>query len=185
MTRTDRTHARGLGRSLRLALLAGMLALAGSVSPALAAGPSGGQATLAAVRAATARFHDLAVAQAAGYGLFPGCFAHPEGGMGVHYVQFSSVGDGVIDPLKPEALVYEPLAGGGQRLVAVEYIAIAASWHQAAPPSVLGQPLEFVTTPNEFGLPDFYELHVWLWQPNPSGMFHEWNPRVSCAAATS
>jgi hypothetical protein len=184
MTPIDRSRA-GLGRTLRLALLAGMLALAGSVSPALAASPGGqGQATLAAVRAATATYHDLAVAKAAGYGLFPGCFAHPEGGMGVHYVQFPSVGDGRLDPLDPEALVYEPLAGGGQRLVAVEYIVIASTWHQASPPSVLGHPLEFVTTPNEFGLPDFYELHVWLWQPNPSGMFTEWNPLVSCDAVS-
>lgn len=183
MTTIDRPRATGLGRTVRLSLLAGLLALAGAVSPALAAGPAG-QATLAQVRAATARFHDLGVAETAGYGLFPGCFAHPEGGMGVHYVQFSSVGDGQIDPLHPEALVYEPLAGGGQRLVAVEYIVIASSWNQASPPSVLGHPLEFVTTPNEFGLPDFYELHVWLWQPNPSGMFTEWNPRVSCAAAS-
>ncbi len=185
MTPFDRPRRNGIGRILRLSLLSGLLALAGSVSPALAAGPAGhGQATLAGVRAATARFHDLAVAEAAGYGLFPGCFAHPEGGMGVHYVQFPSVADGRLDPLRPEALVYEPLAGGGQRLVAVEYIVIASTWTQASPPSVLGHQLEFVTTPNEFGLPDFYELHVWLWQPNPGGMFTEWNPRVSCAAAS-
>jgi hypothetical protein len=23
------------------------------------------------------------------------------------------------------------------------------------------------------GLPDFYELRAWLWQPNPLGMFDE------------
>jgi hypothetical protein len=162
-----------------LPVVSGLAALLLATSPVSA----GGQSGLAGVRAATAAFHDLSVAEAAGYGLFPGCFAHPEGGMGVHYVQFDSVGDGAIDPLKPEALVYEPLRGGGTRLVAVEYIVIAATWSQPGPPTVLGQPLEFVDTPNEFGLPPFYELHVWIWQPNPSGMFTEWNPRVSCDAA--
>jgi len=166
---------------MRTSLLAGLIALAVGAGPTLAA--SGGQSDLAGVRAATAAFHNLSTAQAAGYGLFPGCFSAPAGGMGVHYVQFSSVADGTIDPLKPEALVYEPLRGGRMRLVAVEYVVIAASWTGSAPPSVFGQQLEFVDSPNEFGLPPFYELHVWLWQPNPSGIFSEWNPSVSCAAA--
>ena len=170
-----------IGRLLRISLAAGLLSVALGTSPSLAA--SGGQASLAAVRAATAAFHDLSAATAAGYGLFLGCFSNAAGGMGVHYVQFSSVGDGAVDPTKPEALVYEPLRGGGMRLVAIEYVVIAASWTGSAPPSVFGQQLEFVDSPNEFGLPPFYELHVWLWQPNPTGIFTEWNPSVSCAAA--
>ena len=28
--------------------------------------------------------------------------------------------------------------------------------------------------------PAFYELHVWAWRDNPSGVFVDWNPRVSC-----
>lgn len=171
----------GMGRLLRISIAAGLMAVALGGSPTLAV--SGGQAKFAATRAATAAYHDLAAAEAAGYGLFPGCFAHPEGGMGVHYVQFSSVADGTVDPLRPEALVYEPLTGGGYRLVAVEWVVIAASWTGAEPPAVFGHPLEYVDTPNEFGLPPFYELHAWLWQPNPLGMFNEWNPAVSCDAA--
>lgn len=169
----------------RPAFLAGLLALSVSAVPALAAPSAAGgdQAGFAGVRAATAAFHDLSVAEAAGYGLFPGCFSDSTGGMGVHYVDFSSVGDGTVDPLKPEALVYEPLSGGGTRLVAVEYVMIAASWQGQGAPSVLGHQLAFVPAPNEFGLPDFYELHAWLWQPNPLGMFNEWNPSVSCAGS--
>ena len=161
--------------------LAGAFALA-AVTPALAASSASGsdQSAFAAVRGATAKYHDLSAAQTAGYGLFPGCFSDPTGGMGVHYVDFSSVADGIVDPLKPEGLVYEPLAGGGMRLVAVEYVVIAAAWEGPGVPTVLGHALEFVPEGNEFGLPDFYELHVWLWQPNPSGMFNEWNPSVSC-----
>ena len=34
--------------------------------------------------------------------------------------------------------------------------------------------------PNRFGLPPFYELHVWAWRDNPNGSFVDWNTRVSC-----
>ena len=26
----------------------------------------------------------------------------------------------------------------------------------------------------------FYELHAWIWRPNPSGIFKDWNPSVTC-----
>ncbi len=179
---TFRSRSRSIRATLRPALVAGLLVLSVSAIPALAAPEASGtdQATFAAVRAATAAYQDLDAARAAGYALFPGCFTDPAGGMGVHYVQFGSVADGVVDPLKPEALVYEPLANGDMRLVAVEYVQLASSWTGSQPPSVYGHPLVFTPAPNEFGLPDFYELHVWLWQPNPTGMFSEWNPSVSC-----
>ncbi len=170
------------GRFVRFAVAAALAATSLGAGTALAA--PGGQSAFAATRAATAAFHDLATAEAAGYALFPGCFAHSEGGMGIHYVDFSSVADGTVDPLKPEALVYEPLADGTMKLVAVEWVVIADSWTGAQPPAVFGHPLDFVDQPNEFGLPPFYELHAWLWQPNPLGMFNEWNPKVSCAYAS-
>lgn len=180
---TSGIHRAGAAGARRLAtVLAAGLLLVALGAPATATA-SGGQSGFAATRAATAAFHHLAAAEAAGYGLFPGCFSNPAGGMGVHYVDFSSVADGKVDPLKPEALVYEPLRGGGYRLVAVEWVVIAESWTGTQPPSVLGHRLDFVDSPNEFGLPPFYELHAWLWQPNPRGMFNEWNPAVSCAAA--
>jgi hypothetical protein len=174
---TDRP--RRTGALLRTALLAGLLGLVASVSPVLAA--PGGQSSLAAVRAATAAYHDLATAEAANYGLFPGCFSHPlpDGGMGVHYVRFDQL-DGSIDPLAPEGLVYEPQRGGGLRLVAVEYIVPVAAWTGEDPPELFGQTFSYEGAGNEFGIFPFYELHVWLWQPNPNGMFYEWNPRVTC-----
>jgi hypothetical protein len=184
MRRLDPGLSRRTGRLLRASLAAALVAVALGAGQASAA--PDGQSMFAGVRAATAAYHDLSVAEAAGYGLFPGCFTNPAGGMGVHYVQFSSVADGIVDPLQPEALVYEPLGDGAMRLVAVEYVAIAAAWDAAHPgqaPTVFGKPLEFVPEPNEFGLPPFYELHVWLWQPNPSGIFSEWNPSVSCPSA--
>ena len=29
-------------------------------------------------------------------------------------------------------------------------------------------------------MPRHYDLHVWVWHHNPSGMFSMWNPNVSC-----
>ena len=147
-------------------------------------GPAGAAASdesgLAGLRAATAAFHDLATAEAAGYAPFYVCTDQPgEGAMGQHFVNGSLLG--TLDPLRPQALVYEPTPGG-YRLVAVEFVVFAAGWDttHAAPPALFGQAFGRVDAPNRYGLPDFYELHVWIWQPNPSGMFYEWNPRVSC-----
>jgi hypothetical protein len=69
-------------------------------------------------------------------------------------------------------------------LVGVEFIVIADVWHlnhaPQDPPVLEGQLLQFVDSPNRFGLPAFYELHVWAWRDNPNGAFVDWNPRVSC-----
>src|SRR5690349_13275778 len=79
----------------------------------------------AVARAATAPFHQLSTAQAAGYGLFTdakgiACIDKPGvGTMGIHYVKGSLVGDGDVNAATPEALVYEPQRNGQMRLVAV------------------------------------------------------------------
>ena len=44
----------------------------------------------------------------------------------------------------------------------------------------MGQHFHFVGSPNRYGGGAFYELHVWAWKHNPSGMFADWNPTVSC-----
>ena len=94
-----------------------LTALAGAV------GASARADELAAVRAATARFHDFDKAAAAGYGLFYVCTDEAgQGAMGQHYVNGGLVGDAVLDPRAPEAIMYEPLPGGGQRLVGVEWV---------------------------------------------------------------
>ena len=32
-----------------------------------------------------------------------------------------------------------------------------------------------------FGTPTFlWTLHVWIWKPNPAGIFESWNTRVTC-----
>jgi hypothetical protein len=44
-----------------------------------------------------------------------------------------------------------------------------------------GQLFNYVGAPNRLRLPAHYELHVWAWKRNASGIFSDWNPRVSCA----
>ncbi len=69
------------------------------------------------------------------------------------------------------------------RLVAVEYIVLKADWEKANGPTVprlYDKPLTLTKAPNAYELPDFYELHLWLWKANPAGLFADWNPRVSC-----
>lgn len=133
------------------------------------------QARLAQLRAATARFHDIAAARAAGWSTqVTGCMSNPPlGGMGFHYADLSRF-DAVVEETRPEILVYAPKPGGGLQLVAVEYAVPLTAWTAPEPPSAFGRAFHV----NEaFGL---WVLHAWVWQPNPSGVFSDWNPRVAC-----
>ena len=102
--------------------------------------------------------------------------------MGVHYVNGPLVEDGQIDADRPEALMYES-RNGRLRLLGVEYIVMASAWHatHTEPPTLGGQVFHYVGSPNRYALPAFYELHVWAWRDNPSGMFADWNTRVVCS----
>jgi hypothetical protein len=143
---------------------------------------------LTPAESAPPRFHSLADAQAAGYTVVvqdlagKTCIAQAgAGGMGVHYLKPSLLDDSV-DAVNPEALVYAPGPNGQLRLVALEYIVFKAAWDatHSSSPSLFGQTFPLTPSPNRYGLPPFYALHAWIWDPNPSGMFQPWNPRVSC-----
>ena len=139
-------------------------------------------ALVAQVRQVTQPFLDVRQATDAGYEQFLGCVSGPqEGAMGVHFVNFALVGDGELDANHPEALIYE-LQNGEAHLVGVEYIVMVDAWHanHAEPPVLEGQLFQYNGSPNRYGLPPFYELHVWAWRDNPHGAFVDWNPRVSC-----
>ena len=171
-----------------------VLALMVSVVPALAA--SGGQANLSAARAATAAFHTLSAAQAAGYAAEVAdqagitCIEDPQmsGTMGVHYLnpdlapELFGATPGAVEATTPEILVYEPGSNGQLRLVALEYLVLRASWdpYHAERPSLFGQEFDLTLAGNRYGLPDFYSLHAWIWRPNPIDMFAPFNPSVSC-----
>lgn len=170
---------RGTIRIVVSAALASLLLLAG---PASAHGPAGvgTENPLAAkVREANARFADVGVATAEGYAPIP-CVSGVEGGaMGIHYVNGALIEDGLVELGKPEAVMYEPQPDGSLELVAVEYITTKG------PANLDGHLFSFTNAPNRYGLPPFYELHVWAWRANPTGTFADMNPAVSCDAAVA
>jgi len=134
------------------------------------------------VRDATTPYVDVNAATAAGYQPFLGCVSGPDhGAMGYHYVNGALVGDGELDASRPEVLIYEA-SGGGLQLVGVEFVVIADTWlaHHDSPPVLEGQSFQFVSSPNRYGLPAHFELHVWAWRDNPNGAFVDWNNEVSC-----
>jgi hypothetical protein len=135
------------------------------------------------VRESTERFKDVAVAEAEGYALQFGCVSGPDSGaMGLHYVNAALVNSGVLDPTRPQIVIYEPRPGGGLKLIGADYLLLADQWNakHSGPPELMGQLFHWWETPNRFGLPAFYTLHVWAWKDNPNGAFVNWHPHVSC-----
>jgi hypothetical protein len=141
-------------------------------------------ALLKIVRDSTARFQDVSVAEAEGYALTFGCVSGPDSGaMGLHYVNGYLLGQGVIDATRPQIVIYEPTPNGRPRLTGADYLVFADAWdakHPGQPPELMGQLFHYFETPNRFGLPAFYTLHVWAWKENPNGAFVNWHPKVSC-----
>ncbi len=147
------------------------------------------QDELAKVRAATARYHDVAVARANGYVQVSPCVESPAGFMGFHYLNFALL-DGTIDALKPELLLYQP-TDEGLKLVAVEYMLPifqdGAPYNGEAPPRnpppapvLFGKAFDGPMPGHGPGEPWHYDLHVWIWSHNPSGLLATWNPALSC-----
>jgi len=161
----------------RTGALAAGLTLAASLLPAAAtatAAPSV-QAQLAQVRAATAAFHDTAAANDAAFFLAPlPCFDSPDGGMGIHFINSYNLTH-APDLTHPAALVYEPRSTG-PKLVAVEYVTPGSP--DDTPPVLLGQPFTYLS---ELGV---WKLHAWIWEPNPAGMFKDYNPNIQMCPTT-
>jgi hypothetical protein len=135
------------------------------------------------IRESNERFRDVAQAEAEGYGLLFGCVSGDEAGaMGLHYVNTSLIGDDVVDPTRPEIVIYEPMANGRLRLIGADFLIFADVWNAKhdAPPQLMGQAFHLFEAPNRFGLPTFYTLHVWAWKENPTGTFVNWHSKVSC-----
>jgi hypothetical protein len=104
--------------------------------------------------------------------------------MGLHYVNGTYVSNGILDATRPQIVIYEAQPGGGLKLIGADYLLIANAWNanHSGPPELMGQLFHLFETPNRFGLPAFYTLHVWAWKDNPKGAFVNWHPNVSCAA---
>jgi len=180
----------GLGMRVKRAVC-GIAALT-LLTGALTTGTATAGYDTSAAKAANEQYRDVDQATADGFGALEDlqhitCIDSPSGAMGIHYVLGSRVGDWHENATAPEALIYEPTKNGRLRLVAVEYVVLKSSWEGAGnttPPSLFGQPFTLVAAGNRYGLPDFYELHAWLFKHNPAGMFEDWNPRVSCSGAS-
>lgn len=180
---------------MRARRAAAAAAAAASVVTALVviAGPSAASdSDLDRVKSATARYHDVRKAVADGFGELKdgagiACIdKQGAGGMGIHYVLGSRVGDPAIRASEPELVIYRPGKDGKLTLVAVEYVVLADAWAEAGntkAPSLFGQTFTLVGAPNRYDLPPFFELHAWVWDRNDSGTFADYNPAVRCPTA--
>ena len=186
-----------------------LIAAAGAAGAAPSSTPSP-DAERAAWRAATERFRDVNVALAEGYMSEPSntCetatnMGEPaeRGAMGIHYVRPDLLGitappnprvDGNgthTDFTRPAILIYEPQADGSLELVAIENLVFERAWHAAGNaerPSLHGKPWERMAddpaTPLDeaHGFEPHYDQHVWLYRDNPSGLYAQYNPNVTC-----
>ena len=162
---------------------AGAQTTAPDVAPPAGIVPSGfGDAVdrdVATVRAATVRLTSTDAAVAAGYKQVTDCVEHqPDGAMGYHS-QNNALLDTTLDVDHPEVLVYERKPDGEFKLNGVEYLVPIAAWTAAEPPRIMGQALKKA---DRLGI---WYLHVWTWEPSPSGLFADWNPRVKCGTGGS
>jgi len=109
----------------------------------------------------------------------PGQVHYPAGGMGVHFFNVGLMGK--LDPLQPQVLVYEPV-GGKLRLVAAEYF-VPLTPELKERPQLFGRPFDGPMEGHHPLMPHelkHYDLHVWLWKKNRSGLFAPTNPDVKC-----
>lgn len=150
----------------------------------------------------TKRYQDSAVALADGFmpsECVDGSAEDPpeDGAMGEHWFHPGRLQDAdghgqevVIG--EPEILLYIPTLLG-RKLVAVEWSVTALVNGQDYFGSETPSPSDTSPAPRLFGRkfdgpmaghnafqPWHYDIHVWLWEENPSGVFAHYNPRLSC-----
>ena len=167
-------------------------------------------AQLRLARDATAKYRDPAVALRDGFvpGECVDSASEGEdpalGAMGEHWIRVDRMADQRLDVREPEELLYIDTPRG-RRLVGAEWQIAAFEGglphygtqppdpdRTPPPPQMFGGrsfngpmqghnlvhawPSDVHLTPQ----PWHYDLHVWLWEENPDGVFAQYNPRVSC-----
>ncbi|MGH7562856.1 MAG: hypothetical protein ACREK5_00320 [Gemmatimonadota bacterium] len=167
-------------------------------------------AALEAIRSATAKYEDVEVALADGFVRDPTnlcALASQEGlpvqlgGMGIHFfrpdlLQITAMGPRVAgagthtDFTLPAVLIYFPDEAGSLKLGAVENLVFEGAWKaagNAGPPEFQArQYWHRIDNPATAEVDEahmfepHYELHIWMYEDNPSGMFSPYNPTVSC-----
>lgn len=202
MDRSTRTSARTSSRPPILQVVASTsVGAALVVSAALTGGTAsahaetgtaaGGAAThsrdgagrqLAALKKSLAPFQDVRTAEAAGFIPVSGCEVSEEGGMGVHYLNPVRAAQ-ALDATKPSILLYEPTGDGSMRLLAAEWFQADADQDvhtDTDRPTLFGKPFDGPMPGHNPMMPVHYDLHVWLFDSNPAGVFAPWNPSVDC-----
>jgi hypothetical protein len=141
----------------------------------------GEERQLQAARKALDWLGTVEMAQAAGYVVASPCIP----GEGVHYITQSLAQDAVVEPSRPELLIYAVGADRRLRLVAAEYWKADADGNKATTgdrPTLFGHPFDGPMDGHAPGMPVHYDLHVWLFKENPKGLFTAQNPTVGCPA---
>ena len=150
-------------------------------------------------------YKSVAYATSHGYVQGSACEAHPTlGTMGYHYVSPQLLGltapvngrvngTGIYTGVTPPAiLLYIPDGQGGLELAGIELLVFAAAWDAAnsQPPTYRGRAFNYMAdnpnTPQDeaHGFMPHYDLHIWLFDHNPSGLYAQWNPSISCGVGT-
>jgi hypothetical protein len=88
----------------------------------------------------------------------------------------------------PGILLYVPDGHGGLKLAGIELLVFAEAWHaeNQHPPMYRGREYNYMAdnpaTPQDeaHGFMPHYDLHIWLFENNPSGLYAQWNPALSC-----
>jgi hypothetical protein len=172
-----------MNRRLFAALSLLMIAVLGAAGIVLA-GDGALSPELQAVRAAVARYHSYDQAQADGYSLAgEPCVASPAGAMGFHAVNRALLQDPALDPLRPEILLYTRASDGSLKLVGVEYWRADADQNLATnadQPSLFGHAFDGPMLGHNPTMPIHYDMHVWVAEQNPAGVFAQFNPTLSC-----
>ena len=125
------------------------------------------------------RFKSTEAAEAAGYKRVTDCVEYqPDGAMGYHF-QNNTLLDTTLDVDHPEVLVYERKPEGGVQAErrGVSGADLRLECHRAAANHGPGPQAR-----RQLGI---WYLHVWTWEPSPSGLFADWNPRVKCGTGGS
>ena len=189
LRRLQGTAAIGFAAAALLATALSAPATAQSATPAATAAATSSP-ELDRARAGLEKYQDPIVAVRDGYFSTLACVEYLQGGegamqytpggMGVHFINLQAISP-MLDPAKPQVLIYEPV-GGKLRLAAAEwFMPVEAAGGKR--PSILGQQLQGPMEGHEPLQPrglHHYDLHVWLWKNNPAGMFSPTNPAVKC-----
>lgn len=185
-SRLLRLAVAGTGAAVAAALAGQPAAQALPDAPSAAAGGqharSGAGEALASLKQSLRPYQDVSVALGDGFVPVSACTESPEGGMGVHYLNPTRAAQ-PVDPSSPAVLLYQPAQDGGPRLVGAEWFQADADQDLTTDqdrPTLWGRPFEGPMPGHDPGMPAHYDMHVWLYDSNPAGVFAAWNTSISC-----